>query len=46
MKDNFNYSIKNNYLSSGFLQFKALYNIRNDKFKENKISTLNSNQQN
>ena len=48
MKESFNHPIKNNYLSSGFLQFKRLYNIHddiNDEFKGNKESIINSNQQ-
>ena len=49
MKEKNNHPIKNNCLSSGFLQFKGLYNIHEDDIngesKVNKESALNSNQQ-
>ena len=48
MKGKSNHPIKNNCLSSGFLQFKGLYNIHEDDIngesKGNKESAINSNQ--
>ena len=48
MKEKSNHSIKNNCLSSGFLQFKGLYKIHDDdtngKLNGNKESGINSNQ--
>lgn len=48
MKEKSNHPIKNNCLSSGFLQFKGLYNIHdediNGESKGNKESAINSNQ--
>jgi hypothetical protein len=49
MKEKSNHPIKNNCLSSGFLQFEGLYNIHDDNIngqsKGNKESVINPNQQ-